>query len=157
EELMRRGFVREVVTAEPDEQRLDFTHASLRDVAYGALSMVRRGLLHAGVADALAGSARPSPVRVRWSLIAYHETLAGLSEAAAEAHHRAGDEARSVFANEEDREHLDAALGLGHPAVADLRISLAEVLTLLGDYEAALSHLESAAALAGPWQAAATD
>ena len=157
EELMRRGFVREVVTAGADEQRLDFTHASLRDVAYESLSMVRRRLLHARVADALSGSARTGPDRVRWSLIAYHETLAGRSEAAAEAHHRAGDEARSVFANEEAREHLEAALGLGHPAVADLRTSLAEVLTLLGDYEAALSHLESAAALAGPEQVAAIE
>src|SRR4029078_13151653 len=92
EELMRRGFVREVVTAEADQQRLDFTHASLPRVAHEALSMVRRRLLHARVADALAGSARPSPDRVRWSLIGYQQTLAGRSEAAAEAAHRAGDE-----------------------------------------------------------------
>jgi tetratricopeptide (TPR) repeat protein len=158
EELMRRGFVREVATTWTDDPRLDFTHASLRDVTYESLSMVRRRLLHARVADALAGRPVPTSAKtVQWSLIAYHETLAGRSEAAAEAHRRAGDEARSVFANEEAREHLEAALGLGHPAVADLRISLAEVLMLLGDYEAALFHLESAAALAGPEQEAAIE
>ena len=155
EELMRRGFVREVVTAGADEQRLDFTHASLRDVAYESLSMVRRRLLHARVADALSGSARTGADSAAVDLAGRRTRQA--SEAAAEAHHRAGDEARSVFANEEAREHLEAALGLGHPAVADLRTSLAEVLTLLGDYEAALSHLESAAALAGPEQVAAIE
>ncbi|MGZ8513982.1 MAG: ATP-binding protein [Candidatus Limnocylindrales bacterium] len=158
EELIRRGLVREVETAGTDEPRLDFTHASLRDVAYESLSLVRRRLLHARVAGALAHSPSPAGVGgVRWSLIAYHETLAGGTEAAAEAHRRAGDDARSIFANEEAREHLEAALGLGHPAVAELRTSLAEVLTLLGDYEGALSHLESASALAGPEQQAAIE
>jgi tetratricopeptide (TPR) repeat protein len=158
EELIRRGLVREVETAGTDDSRLDFTHASLRDVAYESLSLIRRRLLHARVADALARG--PSPTRAggaRWSLIAYHETLAGRTEAAAEAHRRAGDDARAVFANQEAREHLEAALGLGHPAVSELRTSLAEVLTLLGDYEGALFHLESASALAGPEQEAAIE
>lgn len=154
EELMRRGLVREVASVGTADPHLDFTHASLRDVAYESLRMVRRRLLHARVADAL--TRQPAPTRgdrVRWSLIAYHETRAGRPEAAAEAHRRAGDDARTVFANEEAREHLEAALALGHPAVAELRTSLAEVLTLLGDYEGALVHLESASTVAGPEQA----
>jgi tetratricopeptide (TPR) repeat protein len=158
EELMRRGLVREVATAATGDPHVDFTHASLRDVAYESLSLIRRRLLHARVADALAAAPAPARTdRVRWSLIAHHETLAGRFEAAAEAHRRAGDDARSVFANEEAREHFEAALGLGHPAVVELRTSLAEVLTLLGDYEAALFHLESASALAGPEQEAAIE
>jgi DNA-binding SARP family transcriptional activator len=158
EELIRRGLVREVETSGTDEPRLDFTHASLRDVAYEGLSMVRRRLLHGRVADALASSPPPARAdRSRWSLIAYHETLAGRSAAAAEAHRRAGDDSRAIFANEEARTHLEAALALGHPAVAELRTSLAEVLTLLGDYEAALFHLESAGALAGSEQEAAIE
>jgi tetratricopeptide (TPR) repeat protein len=158
EELMRRGLVREIETSAADEPRLDFTHASLRDVAYGSLSLVRRRLLHGRVADALAGApASVRPDRSRWSLIAYHQTLAGHSQAAAEAHRRAGDDARAVFANEEAREHFEAALALGHPAVVELRTALAEVLTLLGDYEAALFHLESASATAGTEQEAAIE
>ncbi len=148
---MRRGLVREVETAAPDDLRLDFTHARLCDVAYEGLSLTRRRLLHARVADALARS--PSLARdgrARWPLIAYHETLAGRTEAAAEAHRRAGDDARLVFANDEARAHLEAALALGHPATADLHAALGEVLTLLGDYEGALFHLASASALAGP-------
>jgi DNA-binding SARP family transcriptional activator/tetratricopeptide (TPR) repeat protein len=151
EELIRRGLVREVESVATDDLRLDFTHARLRDVVYEGLSLARRRLLHGRVAAALAGT--PSVARegrVRWSLIAYHETLAGRSEAAAEAHRRAGDHARSVFANDEAREHLEAALALGHPAKAELHAALGEVLTLLGDYEGALFHLASAAALAGP-------
>ncbi len=148
EELIRRGLVREVATIAPDDLRLDFTHARLRDVVYEGLSLARRRLLHARVAASLAGApgiARQGPVR--WSLIAYHESLAGRTDAAAEAHRRAGDDARSVFANDEARQHLEAALALGHPATAELHAALGEVLTLLGDYEGALFHLASASAL----------
>ena len=83
-------------------------------------------------------------------MIAFHETLAGRAEAAAEAHRHAGEDARAVFANDEARTHFEAALALGHPATAELHAALGEVLTLLGDYEGALLHLTSASAQAGP-------
>jgi tetratricopeptide (TPR) repeat protein len=150
EELTRRGLVREMASPGAGELRLDFTHARLRDVVYDGLSLARRRLLHARVATALVSERGAGDGRVRWSVIAYHETLAGRTEAAAEAHRRAGDDARAIFANEEAREHLEAALALGHPAVAELHGAIGEVLTLLGDYEGALFHLASAAALAGP-------
>ncbi len=151
EELGRRGLVREIRTVAPDDLRLDFTHGRIRDVAYDGLSLARRRLLHARVATALAGSRRDAADgRDRWSLIAQHETLAGRTRAAAEAHRRAGDDARSIFANDEARQHLEAALALGHPATAELHGALGEVLTLLGDYEGALFHLASASALDGP-------
>lgn len=151
EELGRRGLVREIGTVAPDDLRLDFTHDRIRDVAYHGLSLARRRLLHARVATALAGSRAGAPDGGdRWSLIAQHETRAGRTEAAAEAHRRAGDHARSIFANDEARLHLEAALALGHPATAELHGSLGEVLTLLGDYDGALFHLESASALAEP-------
>ena len=150
EELARRGFVREFETASTDRLRLDFTHARLREVTYEGLSLARRRLLHARVAAALGSiPAGAGDDLTRWPLIAYHEALAGRTEAAAEAHRRAGDAARAVFANEEARGHLEAALALGHPATAELHAALGEVLTLLGDYEGALAHLESASALAG--------
>ena len=151
EELGRRGLVREIGTVTPDDLRLDFTHGRIRDVAYDGLSLARRRLLHARVATALTRSLASTPGGGdRWSLIAQHETLAGRTEAAAEAHRRAGDHARSVFANDEARLHLEAALALGHPATAELHAALGEVLTLLGDYEGALFHLASASALGGP-------
>jgi tetratricopeptide (TPR) repeat protein len=151
EELGRRGLVREIGTVAPDDLRLDFTHGRIRDVAYDGLSLARRRLLHARVATALERSLASTPGGGdRWSLIAQHETLAGRTEAASEAHRRAGDHARSVFANDEARLHLEAALALGHPATAELHTALGEVLTLLGDYEGALFHLTSASALGGP-------
>ena len=85
-----------------------------------------------------------------WSLVARHETLAGRSAVAADAHRLAGEGARSVFANEVARQHLEAALALGHPDGAAIHAALGDVLTLQGDYEGARSHLETAAALAGP-------
>ena len=151
EELSRRGLVREAGSAAPDDLRLDFTHGRIRDVAYDGLSLSRRRLLHGRVATALATRRNDAGLgRDRWSLIAHHEALAGRTEAAAEAHRRAGDEARLIYANDEARVHLEAALALGHPATAELHGALGEVLTLLGDYEGALFHLASASALAGP-------
>ncbi len=156
DELVRRGIVREVDPSEGADVRYDFTHGRLRDVAYESLGLARRRLLHRRVAEALAAPAGLAlEAGARWPLIAHHEALAGRTTEAAEAHRRAGEHARSVFANSEAREHLEAALALGSPAVAELHQALGSVTTLLGDYAAAIAHLESAAALAGPdWQAA---
>ncbi|MEO7230289.1 MAG: AAA family ATPase, partial [Candidatus Limnocylindrales bacterium] len=150
EELTRRGLVREVAPADGTSIRYDFTHARLRDVAYTDLGLARRSLLHRRVADSLAAPAGGREGAVRWPLIAYHERLAGRTKEAAEAHLRAGEQAQSVYANSEAREHFEAALALGHPATGALHQALGHVLTLLGDYRAALAHLETAAALVGP-------
>jgi DNA-binding SARP family transcriptional activator/tetratricopeptide (TPR) repeat protein len=156
DELVRRRLIREGALDNHGDVRYDFTHGRLRDVAYGRLSLARRRLLHARVADALARSAGGSGVG-RWSVIAHHQALAGRSAQAADAHREAGDYARSVFANAEAREHLEAALALGHPAVAELHEALGEVLTLLGDYDGALAHLETALGLVGPEEEARLD
>jgi len=151
EELARRGLVREVGLADDGDLRHDFTHGRLRDVVYEGLSLSRRRVLHGRVADALRADPRGlRDGRLRWSLIAHHETLAGRTEAAADAHRRAGDDARAVFANDEARVHLETALALGHPDELPLRAALGDVLTLLGDYVGSLFHLEAAAATAGP-------
>jgi DNA-binding SARP family transcriptional activator len=157
EELVRRGLIAEVDPNVGGDVRYDFSHGRLRDVAYESIGLARRRLLHRRVAEALrsGGSAGDDPAR--WSLIAYHEGLAGRSSEAAGAHRLAGEHARAVFANREAREHLEAALALGDPEVAELHESLAEVLTLLGDYAAAIAHFEVAAALAEPDRQAAID
>lgn len=157
DELVRRGLVREAGLSDLGDLRYDFTHGRLRDVTYDRLSLARRRLLHGRVAEALErGSVAVSPIG-HWSLIAHHETLAGRTSKAAEAHRRAGDQARSVFANAEARAHLEAALALGHPAVSDLHEALGEVDMLLGDYDQALAHLETASGLAGPERTARLD
>ena len=157
DELVRRRLVLEVGTDERGDVRYDFTHGRLRDVAYEQLSLARRRLLHGRVADVLA---RPTPGRPdvgRWSSIAYHEALAGRSARAAEAHYQAGESARRVFANAEARGHFESALALGHPAVSDIHGALGDVLLLLGDYQGALNHLETALGFAGPEHEARID
>ncbi|HYM83075.1 MAG TPA: BTAD domain-containing putative transcriptional regulator [Candidatus Dormibacteraeota bacterium] len=158
DELVRRGIVREASAPDGGMIVYDFTHGQLREVVHDDLSLARRRLLHGRVADALRSD--PSIVadeRTRWSLIAHHETLAGGSASAAEAHRRAGDEARAVFANDEARLHLEAALALGAADVAGLHLDLGDVLALLGDYRGAMEHLEAAAALVDADRAAAAE
>ena len=157
DELASRRLIREAGLSDLGDVRYDFTHGRLRDVAYDRLSLARRRLLHGRVAEALERTAVAASALGRWSLIAHHETLAGRTSKAAEAHRRAGDQARSVFANAEARAHLEAALALGHPAVSELHEALGEVDMLLGDYDEALAHLETASGLAGPDRAAPLD
>jgi DNA-binding SARP family transcriptional activator len=149
EELARRGIVREVGAVDGDV-RLDFTHGRLRDVAYESLGLLRRRLLHRRVADALRASPPADGQGSRWSRIAHHEAEAGRTREAADAHRMAAADARRMFANREARDHLEAALALGGATPGELHESLGEVLTLLGDYAAAMSHLEAAAAIAEP-------
>jgi DNA-binding SARP family transcriptional activator/Tfp pilus assembly protein PilF len=157
EELVRRGLIVEVAPEAGGDVRYDFSHGRLRDVAYESIGLARRRLLHRRVAEALRSGGASGGDAARWSLIAYHEGEAGRSAEAAVAHRLAGEQARAVFANREAREHFEAALALGDPNTAELHESLAEVLTLLGDYAAAIAHFEVAAALAGPDRRAAID
>ncbi len=147
DEAMRRGLVRELDAGAASDIRYDFTHGTLRDIALGRLSLARRRLLHGRVAAAIADAAWGDGTELdRWSLIALHETAAGKPRAASDAHVRAGRLARSVFANAEARDHLEAALELGNAAEGVVHEALGDVLTLLGDYDAALGHLGAASA-----------
>jgi DNA-binding SARP family transcriptional activator/Tfp pilus assembly protein PilF len=157
EELVRRGLIVEIAPDAGRDVRYDFSHGRLRDVAYESIGLARRRLLHRRVAEALRSGGASGGDAARWSLIAYHEGEAGRSAEAAVAHRLAGEQARAVFANREAREHFEAALALGDPNAAELHESLAEVLTLLGDYAAAIAHFEVAAALTGADRRAAID
>ncbi len=144
EELVRRGIVREVPAA--PEVAFDFAHAKLRDAAYDATSLARRRLLHRRTAELLRaeGGGRDDPGRL--VQIAVHERAAGREAEAAEAFRQAGAQARSLFANREAAAHLETAIALGHPEVAEIQLLLGEVRMALGDYAGAISALEAAAA-----------
>ena len=157
EELVRRGLIVEVAPVGGGDVRHDFSHGRLRDVAYESIGLARRRLLHRRVADAIRAGGVEGDDPARWSLIAHHEGIAGRSAEAAVAHRMAGEHARAVFANREAREHFEAALALGDVRVVELHESLAEVLTLLGDYAGAIAHFEVAAALAGADRRASMD
>jgi DNA-binding SARP family transcriptional activator/tetratricopeptide (TPR) repeat protein len=145
EELVRRGIVRELAGGR--EPAFDFGHARLRDAAYEDTGLARRRLLHRRVAEAMRSvqTGRDDPGRL--ALIAGHERAAGRDLAAADAYRVAGLGSRQVYANREALEHLETALALGHPDVADLQTAIAEVRTALGDYAGAIAALEAAASL----------
>lgn len=146
EALIRRGLIREVLVAGDSDVHYDFTHGRLRDVAYEDTSLARRRLLHGRVADALTRSRTAEPDGTRWARIATHATLAGRGGEAAEAHLRAGQGARDVYANPEAQDHFEAALALGHPDAAIIHEALGDLLTLMGDYAGALGHYQTAEA-----------
>lgn len=152
EELTRRGLIREFQDPTGSAIRYDFAHAGLRDLAEELTSLARRRLLHRRIADALrldlAGAGRDDLARL--ARIARHERDAGREAEAAEAFRDAGDGARRVFANHEAIAHYEAALALGHPAIADLHVAIGDLRTRLGDYGGAVRAYEAAAALVVP-------
>ncbi|MEK6721800.1 MAG: AAA family ATPase [Chloroflexota bacterium] len=152
EELLRRGIVREVPGAVGPSVRYDFAHGRMRDVAYGITSLARRRLLHRRTAEAL--RLDPSTVGrddlTRFALIAGHEREAGRPAEAAEAFLEAAARAESVFANREAIDQLEASLTLGIPDAAAAHARIGELRSRLGEYPAAITALEIAAALAGP-------
>src|SRR5512135_1691439 len=66
---------------------------------------------------------------------------------AAEYFYRAGEYARSLYANAEALAHYQAALTAGYPDAARLHERLGDLHTLRGEYQAALQSYETAAAL----------
>jgi predicted ATPase len=150
EESMRRGIVREVPGAPGPSITYDFVHGRMRDVAYDATSLARRRLLHRRTAAALRAEASVTgrDHLSRFALIAAHERAAGRPAEAAAAFLEAADRAEAVFANREAIDHLDAALALGEVHDAAIQSRIGELRARLGDYPAAISALETAAARA---------
>jgi DNA-binding SARP family transcriptional activator/tetratricopeptide (TPR) repeat protein len=131
EEVLRSGLVVEAADT------YDFAHHLMRAVADDDTSLARRRLLH-GRAAGVPGTSDAAAAR--------HLQLAGRDAEAAEAFRRAGQQARTVFANAEALEHLRAALALGHPERPALLLELADVQVATGDYAEALQSLEESAA-----------
>jgi len=150
EEATRRGLLEEVADG------YDFGHEEVRALVYAETSMARRRLLHRRVADALAARGRRDS-GAQAGLIAEHYRLSGQEAEAAEQFRLAGERARSLFANAEALAHLRSALALGHPDASGLHESVGDLLTLLGEYGAAIASYETAAALSEPDRVAALE
>ncbi len=146
DECLRHGLIHEAPAG------FDFVHGALRDLAYEAMSLTRRRLLHRRVAEAmrldLSGSGRDDLARL--VLIASHERAAGRDAEAAEAYRQAGYRAAEVFANGDAIAHLSAALALGHPDAGALHATMGRLRTRTGDYAGAIADLEAAAAMSAP-------
>lgn len=149
DELVARGLVDERGT--PNGPAYDFAHGQVRRFVYDHTSLARRRLLHHRVADALLATARRSagPASVA-AVVAHHEQQAGHDDLAAEHFRRAGDHARAVYANADALGHYEAALALGHPAVAELHEAIGDLETLDGRFADAVASYERAAARRGP-------
>ncbi|MFL6204925.1 MAG: AAA family ATPase [Acidimicrobiales bacterium] len=148
DELVARGLVEERAT--PDEPTYDFTLGQVRQLVYDQTSLARRRLLHHRVAEALLGASGSAAHGASVAAaVAHHERQAGRDDLAAEHFRRAGDHARAVFANADARGHYEAALALGHPAVADLHEAVGDLDTLDGRFPDAVASFERAAARAG--------
>ncbi|HET7172403.1 MAG TPA: BTAD domain-containing putative transcriptional regulator [Gaiellales bacterium] len=138
EELTRRGLLVE------RDAGYEFSHDKLLAVAYERAGLARRRLLHRRVAETLTvGHADPA-------LVARHLLAAGHEAEAAEAFRRAGDRARSVYAHRVALDAYRSAIGLGHDQPALLHEAIGDLHTLRGEYAAALSAYEAAAALGEP-------
>jgi DNA-binding SARP family transcriptional activator len=140
EELMRRGLLVEV-----DAASYAFRHEQARRVAGDLTSSGRRRLLHRRAAEALAARDRSGASA---GAVAQHFRDAGRETEAAEWFRVAGVHARGLYANAEALAHFREALGLGHDDPAALHEEIGDLLTLGGDYSAALESYEAAAALA---------
>lgn len=152
EELIRQRLIQEVSeTSDGDELQYDFNHEKLRGLVYEQTSLARRRLLHRRVAEHLVNRARVLPNTGHLAgQIARHYQWAGDDEHAAEYFKLAGEQAKSLFANQDALHHFQTALALGHPDVALLYEGIGDLQTLLGEYNAALSSYETAAAVGDP-------
>jgi tetratricopeptide (TPR) repeat protein len=150
EELVARHVLHAV------DERLDFTHDRIREVAYERLLPPRRMLLHAAVATALetiyANDLAPHCVALSrhcqqgalWDKAATYLRKAGIG-AATRGDHRAAVDCfeRALTALQhlpESRTSLEQSI--------DVRFALRNSSTALGDYEALLQHLRAAEATA---------
>ena len=149
DELWQRRIVREVGAGQ-----YDFSHDKLRLVAYGALSLTRRRLLHRHTAEALENLAGGESGQ-----IAYHYDLAGSPERAIPYYRQAAEAARALYASEEAVKAYRRALVLldGLPASeaftrwrddvgAQLLEGLGDVFALQGLHEAARERFAGALA-----------
>ena len=138
EELIGKGIVVE------QDGSYDFRQRQMRSHVYDETSLARRRIVHRRVAEALATPPQQSRAL---SSIAEHYRLAGCDADAAEHYRLAGEHDRDLHANTEALAHLRAALA--HPDAGPLHEAIGDLLTLAGDYPAALTSYETAAATAG--------
>jgi len=138
-------LARQLLIEKPGELVFDFSHHKLRDLVYEEMSLVRRRLLHRRIAQALAAQ-RGAPTDALAGQIAAHYQEAGEEAEAALHYRRAGDHARTLFAHREALDHYKTALALGYPETAVLHEVCADLHVRLGEYAAALTRYEQAAA-----------
>ncbi|MCA9945852.1 MAG: hypothetical protein KC449_20355, partial [Anaerolineales bacterium] len=149
DELWQQRIVREQGT-----DAYDFSHGLLREVAYGTLSLARRRLLHGRIAQALERE-RAAGLPVDEAQLGNHYTAISRQNEAIACYQRAATAAQHIFAHEEALVNLQRGLALAVENGAEngrllaLYEQQADVLSLLGRYDAAHEALETALAQTG--------
>lgn len=142
------------VVREQGAEAYDFSHGLLREVAYGRLSLARRWLLHGRIAQAMERE-RAAGLPVDEAQLGSHYTAIGHMSEAIACYQRAATAAQHIFAHEEALENLQRGLALAVENGAEngrllaLYEQQADVLSLLGRYDAAHEALETALAQTG--------
>lgn len=143
-----------------------FRHNTTHEVTYETLLYAQRKRLHRVVADAME-ALQPDLI----DQLAYHTFIAEEWERALAYHLQAGEQAKRLFANHQAIEHFNKALqcaeamAVGETVVGEtavcktavsitavqrqtIHLALGELLTSVGQYDAAREHLTRALALA---------
>jgi len=145
EQLVASGLLDRIV--EGDEPGVAFHHALLHDVVYSRMLRKRRRRLHRKVADA--GRRLYGEGDETIDLLAQHLYLAEAGEEALSPLLRAGTRAERLFANDTAVLHLSRALEVLQKVAAEdpretkVRLELARLHELRGDYENALGLFET--------------
>lgn len=163
-EMLARDFIN--VAEPPPHLAYLFRHNTTHEVTYETLLYAQRKRLHRVVADALE-ALQPDLI----DQLAYHTFIAEEWERALAYHLQAGEKAKQLFANHQAIEHFNRALQCAE-AMAEketavlqtggsqtggsqtatqrqtIHLALGELLTSVGQYDAAREHLTSALSLA---------
>ena len=144
ETLTARGLLVEQSTS--DRAAYDFSHDKLRLLVHEETGLARRRLLHRRLATTLA--ANRSPNAAVFAQIATHYQLAGQEREAVAYFVQAGEQAHALFAHQDALHFYQAALALGAEEPWRWHAACGRLHMRLGNYPAALTSLETAAALA---------
>lgn len=144
DELVARGFFERI--DEDGKAVVTFHHALVQDAAYGRLLRRRRRELHLRVAEAAEALYGAGDDVI--DLLARHLYLGEAGPKAVDYLLRAGDRARRLFANEEAILHFTRAAELA-PEDAEVRLQLADLHDLVGQYAQALVLYEEVVASGG--------
>ncbi len=155
EALIGAGFVREYAEQQPPlGPAYDFKHDKFRELILDETTQARQRLLNGRAAEALLHIRGGETSGALASRIARHYELAGNEGGAAEHYYKAGNHARSLYANEEAASHYQTALALGYSEPGQLHEAIADMQTLMGQYDFAAQEYEAAAAFQSDGRAA---
>ncbi len=155
EALIGAGFVREYAEQQPPlGPAYDFKHDKFRELVLAETTQARQRLLHGRAAEALLRMRGGEASGAIASRIARHYQLAGDEGGAAEHYYKAGNHARSLYANDEAVSHYQNALAQGYSEPGKLHEAIADMQTLMGQYDTAAQEYEAAVAFQSDGRAA---